>query len=229
MTKEPLIIELKDILKEYKMGDQKTIALDNISFSISSGEMVALIGSSGSGKSTATQIIGLLDRPTSGEYKLSGQEVSKLSRDERATTRNQKIGFVFQSFFLLPKLLAWENVGLPLMYRDIPVSEIKQRALEELERVGLSDRAYHTPNQLSGGQQQRVAIARALVTNPEILLADEPTGALDSKTGDLIMQLLLDCNKQGYTMIIVTHDLEIAKQCQRVIQLSDGHIIEKAI
>lgn len=220
-----MLIQFSAIHKHYEMGDHVCVALENIDVSIAEGEMVALIGPSGSGKTTMMQIMGLLDTPSSGSYKFNGQELSTLSSDAQARLRNQSLGFVFQSFFLLPRLSAWQNVALPLTYRDLGQAEIKQRAIEALEQVGLHDRIEHRPTELSGGQQQRVAIARALVGQPELLLADEPTGALDSTTGKAVMQLLLDLNQQhGHTIVLVTHDPKIAAQCERIIQIKDGRI-----
>ena len=225
-----MLIEFKAIGKQYQMGEHTCVALKSIDLSIERGEMVALIGPSGSGKSTMMQIMGLLDTPTAGSYQLNAEEVSSVDRDRQALLRNQRIGFVFQSFFLLPRLTAWQNVALPLNYRGLPKAEIKARSIETLGQVGLADRVNHRPNELSGGQQQRVAIARALVGRPELLLADEPTGALDSTTGKAVMQLLLDLNQQhGHTIVMVTHDAKIAAQCRRVVRIRDGVIEEDYI
>jgi putative ABC transport system ATP-binding protein len=219
------LIELNNIKKIYPLGEYELIVLKGIEANIESGELVAIIGASGSGKSSLLNIIGLLDRPTSGHYHLQGKEVSTLPDKELARLRNQMIGFVFQSFFLLPRLTALQNVGLPLLYRGTKSAESKQRSLAMLERVGMTNWAQHKPSQLSGGQQQRVAIARALIGNPKIILADEPTGALDSKTGQDVMELFKILNKDdGVTIIIVTHDPKIAAQCQRVIHIQDGLI-----
>lgn len=217
-------IEVKDLRKIYKMGDQEVHALDGVSFTIEAGEMVAIIGSSGSGKSTLMNILGCLDRPTTGHYYLDGEDVSKLGPNRLAKIRNQKIGFVFQSFNLLSRMSALENVEVPLLYSG--VHSAQDRAQAALDRVGLGSRSDHEPNQLSGGQRQRVAIARALVTNPTIILADEPTGNLDSKTSVEIMGLFRELNEQGVTLIIVTHEPEIAGYCKRSIQVRDGRIVE---
>lgn len=217
-------IEVIDLKKTYYMGDQEVHALDGVSFAIHNGEMAAIIGSSGSGKSTLMNIIGCLDRPTSGKYILDGEDASQLSSNKLARIRNRKIGFVFQSFNLLSRMSALENVEVPLLYSGI--GHAKDRALEALDRVGLKDRSHHEPNQLSGGQRQRVAIARALVTNPTLILADEPTGNLDSKTSHEIMNLFKELNSQGVTLIIVTHEHDIADHCKRSIQVKDGKILE---
>ncbi len=199
--------------------------LRGVSINIEKGELVAIMGSSGSGKSTIMNIIGCLDRPTKGNYYLDGKEVSTLSDDELAEIRNRKLAFVFQQFYLLPRLTAEQNVALPLKYRDTNEKEIKQRVMAMLTKVGMAERAHHRPNELSGGQQQRVAIARALVGDAEVILADEPTGALDSVTTNEVMQLFLELNeKDGKTIIIVTHDPKIGGQCKRIIRVSDGHI-----
>lgn len=199
-------------------------ALRGIDFDVEEGCFLAIMGPSGSGKSTLMNIIGCLDRPTSGELYLRGEDVSKLSGDRLARVRNRQIGFVFQQFNLLPALNARENVELPLVYAGLSARERRQRSTEVLERVGLSDRGHHRPAELSGGQQQRVAIARALVTDPAILLADEPTGALDSKTGEEIMALFQELHEQGRTIILVTHDAQVARQAQRILHLKDGKI-----
>ena len=217
-------IKVQDLTKIYAMGGETVHALDGVTFSIEPGEMVAIIGSSGSGKSTLMNIIGCLDRPTSGEYHLDGQDVSQLSGNALARVRNRNIGFVFQSFNLLPRMSALENVEVPILYSGSGGAAKLARAA--LERVGLADRAGHEPNQLSGGQRQRVAIARALVNNPTILLADEPTGNLDSRTGRDIMKLFHELHEEKVTLIIVTHDNEVAEQCSRNIVLRDGKIIE---
>lgn len=220
------MIEFKDVTKTYYMGHQAVPVLRGINFTIEKGELVAIMGASGSGKSTSMNIIGLLDHPTSGKYFLEGTEISMLNSDQLADFRNQTIGFIFQSFFLLPRLTALQNVGLPLHYRDMKQSLIEQRSIEILEKVGMGHLADHRPSQLSGGQQQRVAIARALVGKPSILLADEPTGALDSKTGADVMNLLITLNQEGHaTVIIITHDPHVAEQCRRVIKISDGVIV----
>lgn len=222
------MIELHNINKSYRLGGQELNILRGLSFQIQAGEMVAIMGASGSGKTTTMNIIGLLDRPTSGMYYLNKQETSKLSSDELAQLRNETIGFIFQLFFLLPRLNALQNVGLPLTYRSMKASEIKERALISLEKVGVAHLAYHKPSEMSGGQQQRIAIARALVGNPKLIVADEPTGALDSKTGQDVMNLLLDLNeKERTTIIVVTHDHNVAKQCHRTIELVDGRVISQ--
>lgn len=217
-------IEVKNLTKTYRMGDQEVHALAGVSFDIQAGEMVAIIGSSGSGKSTLMNILGCLDRPSSGQYFLDDEDVSKLGTNRLARIRNQKIGFVFQSFNLLARMSALENVEVPLLYSG--VHSAADRALAALARVSLADRCHHEPNQLSGGQRQRVAIARALVTNPTIILADEPTGNLDSKTSVEIMALFRELNDQGVTLIIVTHEPDVANYCKRSIQVRDGLIVE---
>mgnify|MGYP000878525355 FL=1 len=219
-----LVIDDQDLEKVYQMGTVEVRALNGVSFQVERGEVVAIMGPSGSGKSTLMNILGCLDRPTGGEYVLDGVKVSQMRDDELARTRNQKVGFVFQSFNLLPRSTALTNVELPLRYAGVN-GERKQRARQALELVGLGDRVDHKPTELSGGQQQRVAIARALVNDPAIIMADEPTGALDTKTGAEIMQLLLDLNAQrGTTIILVTHDPKIADLAQRTIRLRDGEI-----
>jgi len=217
------IIEVKDIEKIYRVGDHQIRALRGVSFHMEREQMVAVMGSSGSGKSTLMYILGCLDRPTSGTYFLEGTDVSSLSDDQLAEIRNRKIGFVFQTFNLLPRTTALENVELPLIYGGIRNS--RKRAIEALERVGLIDRMHHLPSELSGGEGQRVAIARALVVNPVIILADEPTGNLDTKTGSEIMGLFKELNSQGVTVLIVTHEAHIAQECQRIIHLRDGQIV----
>ncbi|MGB9691112.1 MAG: ABC transporter ATP-binding protein [Candidatus Sumerlaeaceae bacterium] len=217
-------IDLRNIVKIYKMGDQEVRAVDGVSFVVEPGEMVAITGASGSGKTTLMNIIGCLDRPTSGQYFLDGEDVSKLSENALARIRNRKIGFVFQNFNLLPRMTALENVEVPLLYAGF--RHAKDQAMEALQRVGLAQRAHHEPNQLSGGQRQRVAIARALVTNPTIILADEPTGNLDSRTSVEIMELFAELNEQGVTLVIVTHEPDIAAWCKRVIQMRDGKILD---
>ncbi len=222
------IIEVQGLSKRYQMGNTAVHALREVSFAIETGEFVALMGPSGSGKSTLMHLLGCLDSPTSGTYLLAGQAVSGLSKEERATIRNQRIGFVFQTFNLLPRLSALDNVKMPLLYGNF--KDVNARSLAALERVGLADRVAHKPTELSGGQRQRVAIARALVTDPAIILADEPTGNLDSKTGETIMQLLLALNGEkdgdgnGRTIIVVTHDAHVAGFTERVLQMKDGEI-----
>lgn len=218
------LIEIKDVKKIYEMGDEKLFALNGVSFNIEKNEYVAIMGPSGSGKSTLMNIIGCLDTPTSGEYTLNGKLVSEMDDNELAHIRNKEIGFVFQTFNLLGRSDALHNVELPLIYSGISRSERIQKAEEALSNVGLSDRMKHKPNELSGGQRQRVAVARALVNNPSILLADEPTGNLDTKTGEEIMALLSDLSKKGNTLIIVTHEEEIAKHANRIIKIRDGMI-----
>jgi putative ABC transport system ATP-binding protein len=217
-------IEVTELTKLYHMGDQEVRALDGVSFNILQGEMTAIIGTSGSGKSTLMNIIGCLDRPTDGQYWLGGEDVSQMSDDQLARVRNRKIGFVFQSFNLLSRMSALENVEVPLLYSGLP--HAKELALAALDRVGLSGRAHHEPNQLSGGQRQRVAIARALVTSPTIILADEPTGNLDTRTSEEIIALFQELNDQGVTLIVVTHESDIAAHCKRVLQLRDGRVLK---
>ncbi len=219
------LITLTNISKIYPMGSQVNTVLKGISLTINRGELVAIVGPSGSGKSTLMNIIGLLDSPSSGVYTLNGQNTSGFSADELASLRNQRIGFIFQQFNLLPRFTAQQNVGLPLTYRSLSDTAIDQNVKKALKRVNMSDFTAHRPNQLSGGQQQRVAIARALVTDPEVILADEPTGALDSKTGTDIMNLFLALHGEGRTIIIVTHDENIANLCTRRIVLGDGEIL----
>jgi putative ABC transport system ATP-binding protein len=207
------------------MGDQTVHALKGIDLEIKRNEMIAFIGASGSGKSTMMNIIGCLDRPSSGQYWLNGREVATMHGDELARVRNEEIGFIFQSFHLLPRASALDNVAQPLIYRGIPLRERLAMAEKSLERVGLGARMHHRPNELSGGQRQRVAIARALVGNPSILLADEPTGNLDSATSEEIMGLIKQLHAAGQTVVIVTHEPEIAEQCQRVVRLRDGQVM----
>jgi putative ABC transport system ATP-binding protein len=222
----PPVIEVHDLWKVYELGDVSVEALRGVSLAIPRGQLVAVVGASGSGKSTLMNILGCLDRPTRGTYRLDGRDVSRLDADERATIRNQRLGFVFQSFNLIPRTSALENVELPLYYGDIPLAEQHQRARAALALVGLAERERHLPNQLSGGQQQRVAIARALVNRPSLLLADEPTGNLDSATSVEILGILRRLNReQGLTIVLVTHDAGIAAAAERVITFRDGYLI----
>ncbi len=221
----PPLVELKDIYKIYKMGDTEVRALDGISLTINKGEFVAIIGKSGSGKSTCMNIIGCLDVATKGTYRLNGRDISHYTDDELAEVRNKMLGFIFQQYNLLPKLTLIENVSLPLLYGGASDWEQKERALESLDRVGLKDKAYNLPSQLSGGQQQRVSIARALAGSPSVILADEPTGALDSKTGRDVMNFLRQLHSEGNTIVLITHDNSIAAQAQRVVRITDGRIV----
>jgi len=224
------MIQAEELTKVYQMGDNEVRALNGASFTIDKGEMVAIMGPSGSGKSTLMSIIGCLDVPTDGSYVLDGVAVENMDESELAEIRGRKIGFVFQQFNLLARTSALENVMLPLTYAGISGKERNNRALKALERVGLGDRTHHAPNELSGGQQQRVAIARALVNEPAILLADEPTGALDSKTGVEIMELFQNLHKEsGQTVILVTHDSYVARHTDRIIKLSDGRIVSDEV
>ena len=225
MTKKSSILSLKNVSKIYKMDGISVKALNNVSLNIKEGEFVSIVGPSGSGKSTLMHIVGCLDIPTSGRVTLERHEISRLSERKLAQIRNKKIGFVFQQFNLLARTSALENVSLPLVYNGTINSEINQKAEDALKKVGLEDRLDHHPNQLSGGQQQRVAIARALVTNPAIILADEPTGNLDSKSGIEIMDILKELHKHGRTVVVVTHDQSVAAQAQRTIKLKDGQIV----
>lgn len=220
------LIRIKNLMKSYQLGGETVHALNDVTLSIDKGEFIAIIGPSGSGKSTLMNMLGCLDRPDSGEYFLGGKEIGMMNDRDLATIRNQKIGFIFQNFNLLPKLTAVENVELPLIYRGMPGKERREIALNALLKVGLKDRAGHLPTQLSGGQQQRVAIARALAGNPSILLADEPTGALDSKTSNEILQLMKELNEAGNTIILITHDLSIARQAKKMIRIQDGRLVE---
>lgn len=218
------MIKLENITKIYRMGDTDVHALDGVTLHIKQHEFVSIIGPSGSGKSTLMNMIGCLDVPTSGRYWIDGVEGSQMTDNQLADLRNQKIGFIFQQYNLLSKLSAFENVELPLIYRGIPAAEREKMAKKALERVGLLDKINHKPTELSGGQQQRVSVARALSANPSLILADEPTGALDSKSGVEIMQMLHDLHEDGNTVVIITHDLSIAKQAERIITIRDGKI-----
>ena len=218
------VIEIRDIARHFKVGNELIKALKSIDLSIKKNEFVALMGQSGSGKSTLMNILGCLDTPSRGSYKLANKNVSKLNDNSLADIRNQEIGFIFQSFNLLPKSSALENVMLPLVYAGVHRTNREQKALIALEKVGLSDRVHHRPNELSGGQRQRVAVARALVNNPSIILADEPTGNLDSATSEEIMKLFQEIHRNGNTVIIVTHENDIAEYAQRIIRLKDGEV-----
>jgi putative ABC transport system ATP-binding protein len=226
------LIELVNIHKNFMMGDENIQALNDVSLKINDGDFTSIVGASGSGKSTMMNIIGLLDLPTDGHYYLDGVDTTLMDDDALSHYRNQKIGFVFQSFHLLPKASALKNVEMPMQYasaynKEITDNDIKNMATETLKKVGLGQRMHHLPNELSGGQRQRVAIARALVNNPKILLADEPTGALDSKTSEEILNLFAELNSQGVTVIIVTHDNNVAKRCKRILRMTDGKIVEE--
>jgi putative ABC transport system ATP-binding protein len=223
------MIELSSITKTYRMGEVDITVLSSVSLSVRSGELIAIMGPSGSGKSTLMNIIGCLDRPTNGTYRFEDREISAMTDDELASIRNIKIGFVFQTFNLLPRFTALKNVEVPLVYSGVPARLRKERAIPLLQQVGLSDRMYHRPTELSGGQQQRVSIARALVNHPPLLLADEPTGNLDSRSGVEILNILTGLNEQGVTIMIVTHDKDVAARCKRIINLKDGQIINDQV
>jgi len=220
------MIQISNMCKVYEMGENSVYALNNVSIHIAKREFVAIIGPSGSGKSTLMNMLGCLDVPTSGKYILDGYETSKLNDNQLAEIRNNKIGFIFQGFNLLKKLTAVENVELPLIYQGIGRKERHKRSIEALEMVGLGDRTHHTPNELSGGQQQRVAIARALVSNPPLILADEPTGNLDTKSGADVMKTLHFLHEKGNTIVLITHDNNVAARAERIIQIQDGMIID---
>jgi putative ABC transport system ATP-binding protein len=219
------VIDLTDVVKIYQTGDVPLRALDGVSLRVASGEFIAIMGSSGSGKSTLMNIIGCLDRPTMGRYVLAGRQVQAMSRGELARIRNSVLGFVFQQFNLLARTTALENVELPLEYGGTPSRERRRRALAALERVGLANRVHHHPNQLSGGQQQRVAIARAIVNDPKVILADEPTGALDSRTSVDVMSIFQGLWRSGITVVLVTHEADVAEYASRVVQMKDGRIL----
>jgi putative ABC transport system ATP-binding protein len=223
------VIEMADVRRVYHMGDQDVRALDGVSFEVRRGDFVAVMGASGSGKSTLLNLLGCLDTPTSGQYWLRGQPVANLDDDALAEIRNREIGFVFQSFNLLERLTATQNVELPLVYGRVPPAERREHALATLKLVGLADRASHRPNQLSGGQRQRVAIARALVHGPAMLLADEPTGNLDSESSAEIMELIARLHEQGNTILVVTHDEDVARRANRVVRMHDGRIVGDAM
>jgi putative ABC transport system ATP-binding protein len=224
-----MLIDVRKLVKTYEIGKIQVNALCGVDLQIRDNEYVSIMGPSGSGKSTLMNIVGCLDTPTSGEYQFGGEQVSTMNDDQLADIRNRKIGFVFQTFNLLPRANALHNVELPLIYAGVPTSKRREQAKQALERVGLGDRMDHKPNELSGGQRQRVAIARALVNNPSIILADEPTGNLDSKTGEEIMNVLGELNRQGNTIILVTHDEHIASHSRRIVRLRDGLIEEDRV
>lgn len=219
------LIEFQKVSKLYQMGDSVVVAADEITMQIQRGEFVAIVGQSGSGKSTCMNIIGCLDVPSSGTYLLDGKDVGHMNKNELANIRNKLLGFIFQQYNLLPKLTLLENVEVPLMYAGVPRMERQERAIAALEQVGLGDKIKHRPNQLSGGQQQRTSIARALVGKPAVILADEPTGALDSKTGREVLAMLQELHAAGHTVVLITHDNSIAVQAQRIIRLEDGKVI----
>ncbi|AFQ44372.1 ABC transporter ATP-binding protein [Desulfosporosinus meridiei] len=223
------VLNMQNISKSYYMGEEELEVLSKVNLTVNSGEFLSLLGPSGSGKSTMMNIIGCLDMPTSGKYLLSGNDIEDLDETELAFIRNKEIGFVFQNFQLLPRLSALQNVELPLIYAGLSSAERKERSLKILDRVGLVDKTKNLPTQLSGGQQQRVAIARALVTEPTILLADEPTGALDQKTGAQVMELFEELNHDGRTIIMITHDIGIARHAKRVVNILDGHLSEQEV
>ena len=224
LKKGEVLIDMQDIVKTYVMGEEEVRANDNISLTVRMGEFVSIVGKSGSGKSTIMNIIGALDIPTSGRYFLGGEDVGEMTENELADIRNRMIGFVFQQYNLLPRLTILENVELPLLYARVSAPERRERAMRQLERVGLKEKWSHMPNQLSGGQQQRVSIARALAGNPSLLLADEPTGALDSRTSRQILDFFRELNEEGNTIIMITHDNSIAVKANRVVRIMDGKI-----
>jgi len=225
MDAHPWVIDAQELVKTYTMGSSQVRALRGVSLRVAPGEFVALMGTSGSGKSTLMHLLGCLDTPTSGRYLLEGRDVSALSRDGRARLRSRRIGFIFQTYNLLPRLSTLDNVALPLLYQG-RVGRVRDRAEEALSRVGLSERARHRPSELSGGERQRVAIARALITRPAIILADEPTGSLDSATGEEIMRLLTELGREGVTLLMVTHDAHIASYAERTLHMRDGRLLE---
>ena len=225
MHHQPIIVRLEEVSKIYGSGNTTVHALDKVNLVVNQGEYCSIMGASGSGKSTAMNIIGCLDRPTAGNYYLDGMDVSRLEDEQLAVIRNRKIGFVFQQFHLLPQMTALENVMLPMIYAGIPPAERRDRALDALIKLGLGDRLHNKPNQLSGGQQQRVAISRAIVNKPLLLLADEPTGALDSGTTQEVLEIFQELHNSGITVIMVTHETEVARQTQRIIWFKDGKVI----
>ncbi len=222
---EPMLIELQDIHREYTVGGELVRALDGVNIGIERGEWVAIIGQSGSGKSTLMNVVGCLDTPTRGSYRLNGKDVAHMSDDELAAIRNAEIGFIFQNFQLLPRETSLANVELPLVYRGVPAKERREKAIEALKKVKLDHRMHHKPTELSGGQRQRVAIARALAGEPSLLLADEPTGNLDSATGEEIVRLFDELHRAGHTIVLVTHEPKLAARCPRAIRLSDGKVV----
>jgi putative ABC transport system ATP-binding protein len=226
MTKAEAVIELDHVTKVYRTGAISVAALRGVSLQIDSGEYVAIVGPSGSGKSTLMHILGCLDTPTAGSFHLAGQDVSNMSEEELAEVRNRRIGFVFQQFNLLPSMTAWQNVELPMVYAGVPRGERKERAMAALAKVGLAGRVQHRPGELSGGQQQRVAVARALVTEPDLILADEPTGNLDSVSADDVLGLMNELHESGRTLVLITHDVGVASAAGRVIGIRDGLVTE---
>ncbi|MDD6366790.1 MAG: ABC transporter ATP-binding protein [Stecheria intestinalis] len=226
---QEVILSMHGITKEYQMGEETSVVLKGIDLEVRKGEFLAVLGPSGSGKSTLMNIIGCLDTPTSGDYYLNNRHIAAMSEKELARIRSREIGFIFQSFYLLQRETALENVELPLVYAGVSEKECRQRAEEMLKRVGLEDKMDHYPNQLSGGQQQRVAIARAIANNPTILLADEPTGALDQKTGEQVMEIFRELNEEGRTIIMITHDAHIASHAKRIVRILDGELSEGGV